>query len=158
MRLLGRGGQPITGEATRCALLAVGSVSWHRAGKKSNEITLIRCNSARRSWKTELGLFSCVPYLLWVCVLTQLHKSGHDDHPHTDPSGPPSFIKGSWALKPRLCLVGGGGGASSRCLGAPIHLLSFDLLQNDEGSTHEKLDFKLHFSCASYLITTPCYR
>uniref|UniRef100_A0A8C4N1N7 AP-3 complex subunit delta-1 n=1 Tax=Equus asinus asinus TaxID=83772 RepID=A0A8C4N1N7_EQUAS len=28
---------------------------------------------------------------------------------------------------------------------------------NDEGSTHEKLDFKLHFSCTSYLITTPCY-
>uniref|UniRef100_A0A8B9TI11 AP-3 complex subunit delta-1 n=1 Tax=Anas platyrhynchos TaxID=8839 RepID=A0A8B9TI11_ANAPL len=54
------------------------------------------------------------------------------------------------------CLVGGGG-ASSCCLEAPIHLLSFDLLQNDEGSTHEKLDFKLHFSCASYLITTPCY-
>uniref|UniRef100_A0A8C4J388 AP-3 complex subunit delta-1 n=1 Tax=Dromaius novaehollandiae TaxID=8790 RepID=A0A8C4J388_DRONO len=38
-----------------------------------------------------------------------------------------------------------GGGTSSCCLG------------NDEGSTHEKLDFKLHFSCASYLITTPCY-
>lgn len=30
--------------------------------------------------------------------------------------------------------------------------------QNEEGSTHEKLDFKLHFSCTSYLITTPCYR
>lgn len=30
--------------------------------------------------------------------------------------------------------------------------------QNDDGSTHEKLDFKLHFSCTSYLITTPCYR
>uniref|UniRef100_A0A670K3W1 AP-3 complex subunit delta-1 n=1 Tax=Podarcis muralis TaxID=64176 RepID=A0A670K3W1_PODMU len=28
---------------------------------------------------------------------------------------------------------------------------------DEEGSTHEKLDFKLHFSCASYLITTPCY-
>uniref|UniRef100_A0A667G6S0 AP-3 complex subunit delta-1 n=1 Tax=Lynx canadensis TaxID=61383 RepID=A0A667G6S0_LYNCA len=27
----------------------------------------------------------------------------------------------------------------------------------DEGSTHEKLDFKLHFSCTSYLVTTPCY-
>uniref|UniRef100_A0A3B5RD26 AP-3 complex subunit delta-1 n=1 Tax=Xiphophorus maculatus TaxID=8083 RepID=A0A3B5RD26_XIPMA len=24
-------------------------------------------------------------------------------------------------------------------------------------STHEKLDFKLHFTCTSYLITTPCY-
>ncbi|XP_065434321.1 AP-3 complex subunit delta-1 isoform X1 [Chrysemys picta bellii] len=34
--------------------------------------------------------------------------------------------------------------------------LSF-IVKNDEGSTHEKLDFKLHFSCASYLITTPCY-
>lgn len=32
------------------------------------------------------------------------------------------------------------------------------LPQNDEGSTHEKLDFKLHFSCTSYLVTTPCYR
>uniref|UniRef100_A0A8C0QSK2 AP-3 complex subunit delta-1 n=1 Tax=Chelonoidis abingdonii TaxID=106734 RepID=A0A8C0QSK2_CHEAB len=34
--------------------------------------------------------------------------------------------------------------------------LSF-IVKNDDGSTHEKLDFKLHFSCASYLITTPCY-
>ncbi|XP_023393874.1 AP-3 complex subunit delta-1 [Pteropus vampyrus] len=34
--------------------------------------------------------------------------------------------------------------------------LSF-IAKNDEGSTHEKLDFKLHFSCTSYLITTPCY-
>uniref|UniRef100_A0A5F8GPL7 AP-3 complex subunit delta-1 n=1 Tax=Monodelphis domestica TaxID=13616 RepID=A0A5F8GPL7_MONDO len=34
--------------------------------------------------------------------------------------------------------------------------LSF-IVKNDEGSTHEKLDFKLHFSCTSYLITTPCY-
>uniref|UniRef100_A0A674KF44 AP-3 complex subunit delta-1 n=1 Tax=Terrapene triunguis TaxID=2587831 RepID=A0A674KF44_9SAUR len=34
--------------------------------------------------------------------------------------------------------------------------LSF-IVKNDEGSTHEKLDFKVHFSCASYLITTPCY-
>lgn len=31
-------------------------------------------------------------------------------------------------------------------------------LQDDEGATHEKLDFRLHFSCSSYLITTPCYR
>ncbi|KAM3856015.1 AP-3 complex subunit delta-1 isoform 6-T8 [Vipera latastei] len=35
--------------------------------------------------------------------------------------------------------------------------LSF-IVKDDEGSTHEKLDFKLYFSCASYLITTPCYR
>ncbi|XP_036090061.1 AP-3 complex subunit delta-1 isoform X2 [Rousettus aegyptiacus] len=34
--------------------------------------------------------------------------------------------------------------------------LSF-IAKNGEGSTHEKLDFKLHFSCTSYLITTPCY-
>uniref|UniRef100_A0A7N5KLF8 AP-3 complex subunit delta-1 n=1 Tax=Ailuropoda melanoleuca TaxID=9646 RepID=A0A7N5KLF8_AILME len=34
--------------------------------------------------------------------------------------------------------------------------LSF-IAKNDEGSTHEKLDFKLHFSCTSYLVTTPCY-
>ncbi|KAM6218533.1 AP-3 complex subunit delta-1 [Rhynchocyon petersi] len=33
--------------------------------------------------------------------------------------------------------------------------LSF-IAKNDEGSTHEKLDFKLLFSCTSYLITTPC--
>uniref|UniRef100_A0A8C2ZIZ9 AP-3 complex subunit delta-1 n=1 Tax=Cyclopterus lumpus TaxID=8103 RepID=A0A8C2ZIZ9_CYCLU len=26
-----------------------------------------------------------------------------------------------------------------------------------DSSTHEKLDFKLHFTCSSYLITTPCY-
>uniref|UniRef100_A0A672IJP4 AP-3 complex subunit delta-1 n=1 Tax=Salarias fasciatus TaxID=181472 RepID=A0A672IJP4_SALFA len=26
-----------------------------------------------------------------------------------------------------------------------------------DSSTHEKLDFKLHFTCTSYLITTPCY-
>uniref|UniRef100_A0A671SBA4 AP-3 complex subunit delta-1 n=1 Tax=Sinocyclocheilus anshuiensis TaxID=1608454 RepID=A0A671SBA4_9TELE len=31
------------------------------------------------------------------------------------------------------------------------------LMQSDESSTHEKLDFKLHFTCTSYLITTPCY-
>lgn len=31
-------------------------------------------------------------------------------------------------------------------------------LQTEESSTHEKLDFKLHFTCTSYLITTPCYR
>ncbi|XP_069505613.1 AP-3 complex subunit delta-1 isoform X2 [Ambystoma mexicanum] len=31
------------------------------------------------------------------------------------------------------------------------------IIKDDEGSTHEKLDFKLHFSCTSYLITTPCY-
>nr|XP_019599514.1 PREDICTED: AP-3 complex subunit delta-1 isoform X3 [Rhinolophus sinicus] len=35
--------------------------------------------------------------------------------------------------------------------------LSFIAKQNEEGSTHEKLDFKLHFSCTSYLIATPCY-
>lgn len=34
--------------------------------------------------------------------------------------------------------------------------LSF-IIKDDDGSTHEKLDFKLHFSCTSYLITTPCY-
>ncbi|XP_058584449.1 AP-3 complex subunit delta-1 isoform X1 [Neofelis nebulosa] len=34
--------------------------------------------------------------------------------------------------------------------------LSF-IAKNDEGSTHEKLDFKLHFSCTSYLVATPCY-
>ncbi|XP_055227135.1 AP-3 complex subunit delta-1 isoform X2 [Gorilla gorilla gorilla] len=34
--------------------------------------------------------------------------------------------------------------------------LSF-IAKNDEGATHEKLDFRLHFSCSSYLITTPCY-
>ncbi|XP_042335820.1 AP-3 complex subunit delta-1 isoform X1 [Sceloporus undulatus] len=34
--------------------------------------------------------------------------------------------------------------------------LSF-IVKDEEGSTHDKLDFKLHFSCASYLITTPCY-
>ncbi|XP_061046822.1 AP-3 complex subunit delta-1 [Eubalaena glacialis] len=34
--------------------------------------------------------------------------------------------------------------------------LSF-IAKNDEGSTHEKLDFKLHFTCTSYLVTTPCY-
>lgn len=32
------------------------------------------------------------------------------------------------------------------------------LPQNEDSSTHEKLDFKLHFTCTSYLITTPCYR
>nr|AAG37036.1 bovine leukemia virus receptor BLVRcp175 [Bos taurus] len=35
--------------------------------------------------------------------------------------------------------------------------LSF-IAKNDEGSTHEKLDFKLHFTCTSYLVTTPYYR
>ncbi|XP_061832221.1 AP-3 complex subunit delta-1 isoform X2 [Nerophis lumbriciformis] len=31
------------------------------------------------------------------------------------------------------------------------------IVKNEESSTHEKLDFKLHFTCTSYLITTPCY-
>lgn len=44
----------------------------------------------------------------------------------------------------------------SACLERPPH--SFFSLQDDEGATHEKLDFRLHFSCSSYLITTPCYR
>uniref|UniRef100_H0XB34 AP-3 complex subunit delta n=1 Tax=Otolemur garnettii TaxID=30611 RepID=H0XB34_OTOGA len=34
--------------------------------------------------------------------------------------------------------------------------LSF-IAKDDDGATHEKLDFKLHFSCSSYLTTTPCY-
>uniref|UniRef100_A0AAQ4NZT6 AP-3 complex subunit delta-1 n=1 Tax=Gasterosteus aculeatus aculeatus TaxID=481459 RepID=A0AAQ4NZT6_GASAC len=31
------------------------------------------------------------------------------------------------------------------------------IVKNEDSSTHEKLDFKLHFTCSSYLITTPCY-
>uniref|UniRef100_A0A6Q2YS28 AP-3 complex subunit delta-1 n=1 Tax=Esox lucius TaxID=8010 RepID=A0A6Q2YS28_ESOLU len=31
------------------------------------------------------------------------------------------------------------------------------IVKTDDSSTHEKLDFKLHFTCTSYLITTPCY-
>ncbi|KAJ8374442.1 hypothetical protein SKAU_G00050220 [Synaphobranchus kaupii] len=31
------------------------------------------------------------------------------------------------------------------------------IIKSEESSTHEKLDFKLHFTCTSYLITTPCY-
>uniref|UniRef100_A0A3B5Q7D6 AP-3 complex subunit delta-1 n=1 Tax=Xiphophorus maculatus TaxID=8083 RepID=A0A3B5Q7D6_XIPMA len=31
------------------------------------------------------------------------------------------------------------------------------IVKNEDDSTHEKLDFKLHFTCTSYLITTPCY-
>ncbi|XP_062250897.1 AP-3 complex subunit delta-1 isoform X5 [Platichthys flesus] len=31
------------------------------------------------------------------------------------------------------------------------------IVKNDDSSTHEKLDFKLHFTCTSYLISTPCY-
>ncbi|MFT7819362.1 AP-3 complex subunit delta-1-like isoform X1, partial [Arapaima gigas] len=31
------------------------------------------------------------------------------------------------------------------------------IVKSEDGSTHEKLDFKLHFTCSSYLITTPCY-
>ncbi|KAJ8277250.1 hypothetical protein GJAV_G00073100 [Gymnothorax javanicus] len=34
--------------------------------------------------------------------------------------------------------------------------LSF-IVKSEDSSTHEKLDFKLHFTCTSYLITTPCY-
>ncbi|XP_063770865.1 AP-3 complex subunit delta-1 isoform X2 [Pseudophryne corroboree] len=34
--------------------------------------------------------------------------------------------------------------------------LSF-IVKDDEGSSHEKLDFKIHFSCSSYLIMTPCF-
>lgn len=37
-------------------------------------------------------------------------------------------------------------------------LFIFSFPQNEDSSTHEKLDFKLHFTCTSYLITTPCYR
>lgn len=42
------------------------------------------------------------------------------------------------------------------CQATPQLQLPFS--QDDEGATHEKLDFRLHFSCSSYLITTPCYR
>lgn len=38
------------------------------------------------------------------------------------------------------------------------HPTAFSPSQSDDSSTHEKLDFKLHFTCTSYLITTPCYR
>ncbi|KAJ8271099.1 hypothetical protein GJAV_G00122740 [Gymnothorax javanicus] len=31
------------------------------------------------------------------------------------------------------------------------------IVKSEESSTHEKLDFKLNFTCSSYLITTPCY-
>ncbi|XP_023653719.2 AP-3 complex subunit delta-1-like isoform X2 [Paramormyrops kingsleyae] len=31
------------------------------------------------------------------------------------------------------------------------------IVKSDDGSSHEKLDFKLHFTCTSYLTTTPCY-
>uniref|UniRef100_A0A8C5EPU9 AP-3 complex subunit delta-1 n=1 Tax=Gouania willdenowi TaxID=441366 RepID=A0A8C5EPU9_GOUWI len=31
------------------------------------------------------------------------------------------------------------------------------IVKNEDSSIHEKLDFKLHFTCTSYLITTPCY-
>ncbi|XP_071005361.1 AP-3 complex subunit delta-1-like isoform X6 [Oncorhynchus clarkii lewisi] len=31
------------------------------------------------------------------------------------------------------------------------------IVKTEDFSTHEKLDFKLHFTCTSYLITTPCY-
>ncbi|XP_066551278.1 AP-3 complex subunit delta-1 isoform X1 [Amia ocellicauda] len=31
------------------------------------------------------------------------------------------------------------------------------IVKSEDGSSHEKLDFKLHFTCTSYLITTPCY-
>ncbi|XP_004632752.1 AP-3 complex subunit delta-1 [Octodon degus] len=34
--------------------------------------------------------------------------------------------------------------------------LSF-IAKDANGATHEKLDFRLHFSCSSYLVTTPCY-
>jgi hypothetical protein len=44
-----------------------------------------------------------------------------------------------------------------KCLIGKSTLQPFSL-QDDEGATHEKLDFRLHFSCSSYLITTPCYR
>lgn len=31
------------------------------------------------------------------------------------------------------------------------------IVKTEDGSSHEKLDFKLHFTCTSYMITTPCY-
>ncbi|KAI6051360.1 AP3D1 [Marmota monax] len=34
--------------------------------------------------------------------------------------------------------------------------LSF-IAKDANGATHEKLDFRLHFSCSAYLVTTPCY-
>lgn len=47
---------------------------------------------------------------------------------------------------------------SSRCHTVTYFLSVAMVLQNEDSSTHEKLDFKLHFTCTSYLITTPCYR
>ncbi|KAG7456877.1 hypothetical protein MATL_G00240590 [Megalops atlanticus] len=48
---------------------------------------------------------------------------------------------------------------SVQCIAMPQKLkgtLTF-IIKSEDSSTHEKLDFKLHFTCSSYLITTPCY-
>lgn len=60
-------------------------------------------------------------------------------------SSGPLPTQGMWASQENKCLPGK----------STPQLFS---LQDDEGATHEKLDFRLHFSCSSYLITTPCYR
>uniref|UniRef100_A0A7N6F5Z5 AP-3 complex subunit delta-1 n=1 Tax=Anabas testudineus TaxID=64144 RepID=A0A7N6F5Z5_ANATE len=48
-------------------------------------------------------------------------------------------------------------GQQSKCHITFLSLFVGVFLQNEDSSTHEKLDFKLHFTCTSYLITTPCY-
>ncbi|KAK2086928.1 AP-3 complex subunit delta-1 [Saguinus oedipus] len=60
-------------------------------------------------------------------------------------------LKGTLSFIAKVCRAPLGVGEAALCA-------AFAPLQNDEGATQEKLDFRLHFSCSSYLITTPCYR
>ena len=41
----------------------------------------------------------------------------------------------------------------SENLGSLRYCLS--ILQTDEGSTHEKLDFRIHFPCSAFLVAVP---
>lgn len=74
------------------------------------------------------------------------HASETEGNPHLHSKGKPVISTHSAHLhKEDTCLQT----ASLNCL---------FLSQSEDSSTHEKLDFKLHFTCTSYLITTPCYR
>lgn len=63
-----------------------------------------------------------------------------------------------WALAPLPCPSGCQASQERECMSGATPQLRLLFSQDDEGATHEKLDFRLHFSCSSYLITTPCYR
>lgn len=63
-----------------------------------------------------------------------------------------------WHRAPLPCPRGCGPRAREPHAGCAPHSAPLPPPQDADGATHEKLDFRLHFSCSAYLVTTPCYR